>query len=668
MTQDEIKIWFGRIQRAEILQAKHTEGRIQSIKLYKGEFFGNPISNNSETIDCNFLYENVELWKSAVYARAPYLFIRSRSTRMVRFSETMERVVNYYITHLGLKKLEKQAVVNAIIQPPGFIGAGYFFTSNKDKLTRELEQEFPELRDTKKEKKKWDMNPGIQNDDIFLKYISPHSMLWPDGYHNLLDAPYLIEREQTNLMDLLSNPTYGKIKFEIDPRFAAGKESTQTMFTMHNSPSMMPGNNYLNYDKELTPIVMYHVWDRRNRDRFTLVKNFHKNAIFEKEWNYVSDKYPYFPLSFHEIPETPDDAHSYPLSDVVPMLPQLKEFTKVTTAMMKHLKRSAALILAKRGAVSTGEASLIQSSENLDLIEFDHIDEASLRVLSIPPMNMDFGNMRNIILEDLQRVSGLNQLLGSIKGVESATESDNIRAGALLRQTETIDNVENHIRDIGQFLVSLAWQFKTRKDIEMILGEPISPEMWPDFPDNMDEARDIVNRELIVDIEAGSTSPPKDKAVERKQKQDLIGTLKANFPGRLKDDIILPQILEDYDFRDIDLAVIGFDAEEEQAAIEENNLLMQGIPLPVSPNQNHEIHMNIHSQIEMPTPASDEHLLKHQEFMEKISPTIAPQRGDSKIAPQTTTPELRRRGVPDAVDLQGAAGSIRDAGANNGRK
>jgi hypothetical protein len=152
---------------------------------------------------------------------------------------------------------------------------------------------------------------------------------------------------------------------------------------------------------------------------------------------------------------------------------------------------------------------------------------------------------------------------------------------------------------------------------------------------------------------------------------DLMGIVKANFPNRLKDEIILPQLLKKFEFKDIDRAVIKYDDEEARAAQEENKLLMQGVVCVVSPNNNQLLHLQVHGQAyQTPglqiTQQMDEHILKHKQFYDIQNPQVVPQKGDSKIAPQTTTPDQRRAGVPAFADLVGAVRASPGVGGEGG--
>lgn len=592
-------------------------------------------------------------------------------------------MINRYWKILKMKKKIKSTIQNSVLQPPGIIELGYLFVKeaqeNKSTITKQLEEEFPELKEVK-----YDVmedigvfDETVQDDDVFANIRSPWNVLWPQGYHDIRECPYMVIWTKVSLLDVHNNPMFNAAKYRIRGSQVKDRVNNKVSFNPNGINMSTPAYSGNDFDKENIEVKLYYVYDRRGQRRFVLADNFNESDLFERKWNYLSEGFPLFPLIFNEIPESLEDAHSYPLSDIVPMLPQLKELSKISSAMMRHRKRSGSIIFARRGAMSPAEITNISNAGDLDIVEVENIDDSTIKAVTPPALPADFYKLRDQILQDLFRISGFEQLLQSARGVETATESENLRAGALLRQAEKIDIIEDYIVDIARYLMGLIWQYKTRKDISELLGEEISAEMWPDLPTKENgeidfrKARKIVQNDLFLTIEAGSTRPPKDEAVERKQWMDVIGTIKANFPGRLRDDIVLPQLLKKFDFKDIDQAVIGFDKEEQQVALQESQLLLQGVAVPVSPNNNHAIHLQVMAYImqqagDAVTKEFEEHLIQHDTYQKQFSPTVAPQKGDSRIAPQTTTPEIKRRGVPENVDLLGST-RVSEVGLNKGR-
>src|SRR3990167_9267589 len=150
MKSEEIRMWQGRINKAETLQEERSKERKEILKLYLGEFFGKPTDNSGEITEVNFVYEFLKVLVAAVYSKDPFIFVRARTTYRYKFAETMEEAINYYWSELKLKGKVKKAIIDAVLSPPGFIEIGYLFLKEKkdrDEITRRLEEEFPELKE-----------------------------------------------------------------------------------------------------------------------------------------------------------------------------------------------------------------------------------------------------------------------------------------------------------------------------------------------------------------------------------------------------------------------------------------------------------------------------------------------------------------------------------------
>ena len=170
-TSQQITMWLNRISRCEDLQAERKQERLQAIKLYTSSLLSNPTSNSTELSDVNFVYEYVKIMVGGTYAKDPYIFTRTKVATRQAFCETMERMCNVYWRKLQMKKKIKQALLDGILQPPGFIHLGYLLLTEQNELKKQLEEEFPELKSTKPEKV--EVEQGILDETIFL--ITPNS-------------------------------------------------------------------------------------------------------------------------------------------------------------------------------------------------------------------------------------------------------------------------------------------------------------------------------------------------------------------------------------------------------------------------------------------------------------------------------------------------------------
>jgi len=668
LTRDEIRIWQSRIERAKAFQSERHQEWKNSIKLYTGTFFGPTLSQSGDLSEVNFVYEFMKILVGSVYSRNPHIFVKPRAKKNNAFAHTMETVINYYWREKRMKQKIKSVIMDAVLQPPGWIEIGFLLFTLKNQVLRQFETDFPELKETdgKVEEEKGVLDETIKDDDVFANQVSSWKVLFPDGYHDPRTAPYMIKVQDIPLIDVLNNPGLKPIKSKLRnlPLSRQSDKRPPKLLTFKSSPPPIGGIAGGQVDLETIPIRLFHIQDRRSRRRFTLAQNFMEGDLSNLPWNFFIDGFTFYPLIFNEIPATDEKSNAYPLSDIIPMFPQLKNLSLTYSMMNRHRKRSGTLIITKKGQNLGTDLSKLAGSHDLSVIELEEINEQSLKSFTPPPLPNDLYRMYDIELANLLRISGFNQLLGAAKGIGTATESENVRAGSQIRQGEKVDQIEDFTVDVARGLAGLIWQFiQDKKRIAKIIGEEVTEEMWPSLPEDEDEARRMIQDELEFRIEAGSTRPPKDTAVEQKLFVGAIDTIEARYPGVLKKSEAVKLILKKFNEKELDSLVKGFDEEETAVAQEENKLLMEGSRQLVSPNENHKLHLQVHAQLYQtagiePTKEADEHLLQHNQFDQAQSPQTA-ERGVQ------TQPGRAQKGggVGTFSDLVGAARQQRGVGS-----
>jgi len=93
-------------------------------------------------------------------------------------------------------------------------------------------------------------------------------------------------------------------------------------------------------------------FSRMDKKRFTLGQGLNDDTLYEGEWDYLIDGFPIYNLIFNEIPETDTESNAFGLSDIVPMMPQLKELSLLSSAMLRHRKRAGTLLIGKKGNIT----------------------------------------------------------------------------------------------------------------------------------------------------------------------------------------------------------------------------------------------------------------------------------------------------------------------------
>jgi len=147
-----------------------------------------------------------------------------------------------------------------------------------------------------------------------------------------------------------------------------------------------------------------------------------------------------------------------------------------------------------------------------------------------------------------------------------------------------------------------------------------------------------------VKIEAGSTQPPSDTAIERKQLIDLtIGVLGQPMLQRFVNfRVLLQKIAKTFpSLKDSKIFTGGIE-DEQQLAQMENQLLQQGIIQLVHPNDDHDIHMEVHAMIaqdpKATSPIVAQHLQSHNDFImeRRANPNAPGGRGQSLTGANVT--------------------------------
>jgi hypothetical protein len=200
-------------------------------------------------------------------------------------------------------------------------------------------------------------------------------------------------------------------------------------------------------------------------------------------------------------------------------------------------------------------------------------------------------------------------------------------------------------------MAQLIWWFYDKDKISEIIGEDVTDNMWMKRPDDLNERRRIMQAEMQFIIDAGSTAAPKDESVDRKQLLDMISIAGTIAPERINKGEAVKALFKKFKFaKDLKKVVITSDEEEQQAAIQENQLLGNNMPQVVSPNENHVIHLQVHQQGK-PTPSMDVHMKEHGKFLG------IPDEGNKGAVPgnrppmQSSNPRIVRQGNTNQGDL-----------------
>lgn len=677
---DSLEIWKSKVNEAQGVQNEMHKEWDDAIALYNCKYQDSSSTVDTERVEVNFVNWYVTNLVSLCYFRDPYIFFKTQTDSWEKFSQILEKVVNKEWKRLDLKSQFKDVILSGLLTSPGWLKEGYTAKIGQDEAKHEEIKEKEEskglvesikqaitgiVKDKKEDEypsEKGVLNFNIQEESIFVQWVPSWNILIPPGYHRLKDLPYMIQVEKMSIRDFVENPEYNnkdniRVIYEAQQEMP-GKKLQRIPF----DTSTPPGDT----TSELDTITLYHVWDRRSMTRGTLSMqgdNWHKKG----DWPYDFDGFPFDECMFERNTPTKDKANPYPPNCVRPIMPQIKEQSNIRTQMSRWRSRASGIILAQKDMLTEQDMNQLENSDALQICYISDIKAVSMQMT--PSLPEEVFTVGSEIQQDLQSATNMGQLMFAPQpGQRTAGQAKIGQQGLQLKISAKQDVIEDLTVKVARKMAQLCWQFYDRDKVEEIIGEPVSEQMWPDLPEDKKERRRIINN-LKCFIDQGSAAPPKDETTDKKQLLDFLSFAAQFAPERLKKDEVLKAGIKKWKFeKDVDKLVLTNDDEEEKCAEEETGFLEANHPCIVSPNNNHQIHLQAHAKGKK-TPALAQHILDHAKFAGLLPGAQGPgseggnskpkaQKGDVRLPQKSMTPEITRQSIPNSEKMAGAAGRV----------
>ena len=660
MADLDLSLWQTRLNEMLGLQAKQHSRWREAQSMVEGRWMRDlTYSFDPDWTPVNYAKAYLNAVVASIYARNPYFFVKARHGRHTQFARSIELVLNYLKDELAIKQHIKRCIVDALITGVGWMEVGY--TATFGTLEPEPQDEggmFQKLLNPfKRPSEQGVLNEYVKEISAYATRISSWKVFLAPFYHDIHEMPYLAVGEDIAPEDIQRHPLYSRSFSQSGAQRSVQSSKDRPGVSL---PGMQWGFGQPGVGGNASRLSrIWHLWDRRQMQRFLWLDGTQETAG-PFAWTPSFEGFAQTPLIFNDLPESDRASNSYPLGDITFMIPQLKELSLLRTMQVKRRKRSGGQIVAQENALTDEQASKLQRADDLTLIRIKGNPSTDLSTFTPGQLSPDVWKTGDRIMADLDLIGQLGFLLPTLSGGDdrSATEARFRAAGAGTVRSEKVDVIEEFTKVIGRKLAAVVWEFYPRSKVQEILGEQELPEeMWPDISQlSPERRREVIERELEFTIEVGSTQPIQDKTLKNEQKIRLLNILGGIAPERIKiTSNGLGKLVDDFEMPELREWMILDDEAETKAIQQENQLLAQGMPQVVGPNDNHELHEQGHAPVVMggqSTPEAEQHLLQHRQFREQKMASKQSQRGDEGATRGASAkPEVMRQGMTQLSDL-----------------
>ena len=644
MKQREITFWQGCIENSALyMRARHKVWK-RLLRAYELEYDVGSLPDD-KVVKVSRFYPLVRQIIASISFQHPHVYFHVEEPNKEFASTILERVANAALTQMGTKAEVQQVIFDALFCSVGWLKCGYNPAGDDDLIAP------------------YTLNDSLNDDFPYVHRVNPFNVfidpLTPP--HKLSHARYVIERmtvplEYVKRDDRFVNRGQIQASETID-------EDVQDSF-LRDSGSVDSSNEKEAIAKsksmgEMT--VLYEVHDRMKRRRYTFAPGVEDpiedvehpmramkpvyapdpftgemlmTGEYEPEGGFLTDGgFPYIPLRFDSTASgfygEPPMRYGEDLQKVI---------VESISRRIDLLKRNQRILLASRRERDSNAdiGHQLETGRDGEVIWVEDVNQSFKELGFGAPPPDQIGIEKDARGYEEQSMGVSQMAMGGGKKVTATQASLEASYGQLNREWM-------------QDKVAVVFETVVRNTLRMMADARYLPEEFlinvaKDEADPVYEAvtTDMLRVRYSVDIETGSMSP----LTEQLEREDALALF--NYTIQLPEidrREAINGLLKAFKVADPDKYFKpGMDADVIKLASMENLLyLLKGAAVNVSPDENHEVHLQIHSQIgQMPEfqqllPAqqqavmqiAQQHMAQHQQFLQQMAQGQAPGAGQA---------------------------------------
>lgn len=513
------------------------------IDLYAGRHFPASMSDE-DRIAINVSFSTVNVIEPSVAINHPKVVLTANKEEDDDKAMIAEAAVNYWWRHYKFKDPLRAAVKDSIICGHGWLKVGWRYVE-KDKALDPDEQAAqamdlkaqadsfaatnPDLAhslptDEEIEANVPETNTVVMEDRPYVERVSPFDMYVDPEATCTTDAKWIAQRTVRTLEDVRK-----------DKRYRPGVRKSVKGDTTINSEYLHPEERKRR-GSDIDRVTVWEYYDLVNGSLCVFAEGSDDYLIDPQAMPYsFGSPYEYVPNYL-----VPDEF--YGMGDLEQLECIQQELNKTRSQMMNHRKKYSRKYMARTAALSPeGRENLASDEDNVIVEIIDDNQPFSEIIAPVPlsPMSADLYQYSDIMLADIDRISGVNEYArGAIPETRrTATEASIISDAANSRAEDKLGKVESVVSNVARKVVQLAQQYLTGEQVARVVGQD-GAKLWVPF-DNED-----IQGEFDFEVEAGSTAPIN----EQQRRQTAVQMLQVL--GPLMGQVLDPAAIAQYVLRD----------------------------------------------------------------------------------------------------------------------
>lgn len=520
--------WIKRINRAKKFrdQVKDKQHWDQIQEEYEGEY--KIAGTTIKYPPINMVFGYVDTGISKLYFKDPYISVNAKSGKYVNRAPLVEKVINYLVRELGIKKEVEKILRDALMVGHGWVKFGY---------SGEIQEEEQKEGQTSEE-----INEFIKDGEVFVIHVPYEDILFDVTLCK--DPPYDCRWIAHRIVKPLEAFKNSKLYKNTD-----GLKSNISALDMSGQK----------IEKELhdSDLEMFEAWEIHDKDSNKVFVVADKTDKFLREDDNVLEMegLPFSMLKFNPIPKKP-----YPLSDIFIIEPQILERIKLRGAQLNHIKRWSRQLSIEKGSMSKEEMEKFSMGVDGGVTQREK-GTAPPSPIQYAPLQDEIFVLDDLIQKDMDTEIGQNDVdRGGQARTKTKTkyELQEQQQGIAGRTAKRQDKLEDFLEEVFRKVLQLVKQFQTTEKYVAITGmtpqeimEKLGVGIDMLAPGGIMFDKEDIQGEFDVEVKAGSTLPM-NKANKIKVLEGLLEVLPKTGlqPGNPVSTAVIKDLLRELDLQD----------------------------------------------------------------------------------------------------------------------